>query len=61
MTRFAVLTCKNRIFAHRRSSDGTVPRRGSCYQKNSHVFQVKTRETRLKTHQLYGGIYFEKL
>ena len=42
MTRFAVLTCKNRIFPHRRSSDGTTPRRSSCYQKNSHVFQVKT-------------------
>ena len=29
MTRFAVLTCKNHIFANRRSSDGTVPHRSS--------------------------------
>lgn len=43
MTRFAVLTCKNRIFAHRRSSDGTVPHWSSFYRKNSSVFQVKTR------------------
>lgn len=43
MTRFAVLTCKNHIFANRRSSDGTVPRRSSFYRKNSPVFQVKTR------------------
>ena len=38
-----VYTCKKRIFAHRRSSDGTTPRRGSCYQKSSHIFQLKTR------------------
>lgn len=43
MTRFAVLTCKKRIFAHRRSSNGTTPHWSSCYQKNSCVFQVKTR------------------
>ncbi len=43
MTRSAVLTCNNRIFAHRRSSDGTTPRRSSCYQKNSLISQVKTR------------------
>ena len=57
MTRFAVLTCKNRIFAHRRSSDGTVPRRGSFYRKNSPVFQVKTRESKAKnTPILRGGL-----
>ena len=57
MTRFAVLTCKNHIFANRRSSDGTVPRRGSCYQKNSLVFQVKTRETRRKIPIFLKGDY----
>ena len=53
MTRFAVLTCKNRIFAHRRSSDGTVPRRGSCYQKNSPVFQVKTRRNEAENYTFF--------
>ena len=43
MTRFAVLTCKNRIFAHRRSSDGTVPHWSSFYRKNSLISQVLTR------------------
>ena len=46
MTRFAVLTCKKRIFAHRRSSDGTVPHRSSFYRKNSPVFQVRTCESK---------------
>ena len=50
MTRFAVLTCKNRIFAHRRSSDGTTPRRSSCYQKNSLISQVKTRRNKAENH-----------
>lgn len=60
MTRFAVLTCKNRIFAHRRSSDGTTPRRGSCYQKNSPVLQVKTRESRAEnTHIFERRAFYE--
>ena len=60
MTRFAVLTCKNRIFAHRRSSDGTVPRRSSFYRKNSPVFQVKTRESRAEnTHIFERRAFYE--
>lgn len=53
MTRFAVLTCKNHIFANRRSSDGTVPRRSSFYRKNSLVFQVKTRRNEAKNHTFF--------
>ena len=53
MTRFAVLTCKNRIFAHRRSSDGTTPRRSSFYRKNSLVFQVKTCESKAENTPIF--------
>lgn len=61
MTRFAVLTCKNHIFANRRSSDGTVPRRSSFYRKNSPVFQVKTRESKAEnTHIFERRTTYEK-
>lgn len=53
MTRFAVYTCKNRIFARRRSSDGTVPHWSSFYRKNGPVFQVKTRESRAEKHHIF--------
>ena len=48
MTRFAVYTRKKRIIAHRRSSDGTVPRRSSFYRKKNPVSQVKTCENKAK-------------
>ena len=53
MTRFAVDTCKKRIFHNRRSSDGTVPHWSSFYRKNRPVFQVKTRESRAKKHHIF--------
>lgn len=60
MTRFAVLTCKKRIFAHRRSSDGTAPRRSSFYRKNSLISQVLTRRNEAEnTHIFERRAFYE--
>ena len=45
-----VYTRKKRIFARRRSSDGTVPRRSSFYRKNSLISQVLTRRNEAENH-----------
>ncbi len=60
MTRFAVMARKIRIFAHRRSSDGTVPRQSSFYRKNSLISQVKTRRNEAEnTHIFERRAFYE--
>ena len=53
MTRFAVYTRKKRIIPNRRSSDGTLSRRSSFYQKNGPVFQVKTWESKAENRHFF--------